>query len=192
MALLKKSVPATEPFRIPTLAEADADYAAMEAKLAELNAQLAATKAEDRSLERDILARPAPGIRSGVAELLGDAVDISLHGRPARLQDLRRKASDIEAAIEIIRRRMADRRSIASVAACKAVRDEYGRRVRAIITALEAVAAARADAEQILDGLEREDVQYGYLPPLRPTFLGTIGDGHIDRYIRSATEAGYV
>lgn len=192
MALLKKSAPAAEPFRIPSLGEADSDYAAMEAKLVELNAHLAATKADDQALERDILARPAPGIRSSVAELLGDAVDSSLHGRPARLQELRRKASDIEAAIEIIRRRMADRRSIASVAACKAVRDEYGRRVRAIITALEAVVAARADAEQVLDGLEREDVQFGYLPPLRPIFLGSIGDGHIERYVREAREAGYV
>lgn len=192
MALLKKSAPAAEPFRIPSLGEADADYATMEAKLAELNAQLAETKAEDRALERDMLARPAPAIRSGVAELLGETVDSSLHGRPAQLQEVRRKVADIETAIEIIRRRLADRRSIASVAACKAVRDEYGRRVRAIITALEAVVAARADAEQVLDGLEREDVQYGYLPPLRPTFLGSIGDGHVERYVTAAREAGYV
>lgn len=192
MALLKKSAPAAEPFRIPSLGEADADYAAMEKKLAELNAQLAETKAEDRALEKDMLARPAPAIRSGVAELLGETVDRSLHSRPTRLQELRRNASDLEAAIEIIRRRMADRRSIASVAACKAVRGEYAGRVAAIITALEAVAAARADAELLLDGLEREDVQITYLPPLRPNFLGTIGDGHIERCVREAREAGYV
>jgi len=192
MSLLKKSTPAAEAFRVPSLVDADDEYAAMATRLANLTERQVETKREILELEKDLDARPSPAIRSGVAELLGDTVDTSLHGRPAKLRDLRTRFADLEAAVAIIRRRMADRRGPASVAVCKLVRAEYGRRVAAIISALEQVAAARELADQLLDDLEREEVQFGYLPPLRPTFLGDRYDGHIPRFLRDAKEARYV
>lgn len=190
MSLLKKSAPAE--FHVPSLAEADTEYGALQAKLTELQADASTTARDIQDLEADMRARPAPSVKAGVAALLGETVDPTLVGRSSRLADLRRRAADLEAAVEIIRRRLADRRGPASVAACKSVRAEYGRRVAAIVMALDAVQEARLYAEEILHGLEREDVQLSYLPPLRPMFLGDIRDGHLQRYASEAKEAGYV
>lgn len=192
MGIMKKSSPTAEPFRVPSLAEADSEYGTMEAKLAELNTEAANTAREIRLIEADMLARPAPAISAGVASLLGQAVDPSLTERPAKLVALRKHASDVENAQNIIRQLLADRRSIASVAACKAVKAEYGRRVAAIVSALEAVHTARLHAEELIDELDRNDVQLGYLPPLRPAFLGDLHSGHVQRFTKEARENGYV
>ncbi|MBB4348021.1 hypothetical protein [Aliirhizobium cellulosilyticum] len=180
------------PFRVPTLAEADADYAAMEAKLAELATEASRTNAEIDELAADIIARPAPRIQAGVAALLGETVDQTLASRPAKLAELRKHAADVDAAIEIIRRRMRDRQAQASVAACAVVRAEYGKRISALVEALDAVHAARLHADALLDGLENEGVQITYLPAVRANFLGERNDGHIHRFRREAAEAGYV
>ncbi|MDE4559590.1 hypothetical protein LOF24_16120 [Sinorhizobium meliloti SM11] len=192
MAVFKKSAPAVEAYRVPSLAEADSEYGAMEAKLGELNTEAANTSREIRLIEADMLDRPAPAISAGVASLLGQAVDPSLTERPAKLVALRKHASDVENAQNIVRRMLADRRSIASVAACKAVKAEYGRRVAALVSALEAAHTARLHAEELIGDLERNDVQLGYLPPLRPTFLGALSDGHVQRFAKEARENGYV
>lgn len=137
-------------------------------------------------------ARPAPAMRRGVAELLGESVDASIAGRSTKLKALRSHLADIEAAQAIVKRSLSDRRSLASVAACRAVKAEYGNRVAAIVKALEAVLVAAADAEEILEELERNDAQIGYLPPHRPSFLGTVADGRVATDIKEAREAGYV
>lgn len=192
MGILKKSELVAEAFRVPSLAEADAEYGAMEAKLAELNTEAASTSRDIRMLEADMLARPAPAISAGVAALLGTAVDPDLTERPAKLLALRKRAADIDEAQAIIRQQMTGRRSIASMAACKAVKAEYGRRVAALVSALDAAHSARLHAEELIGNLERNDVQLGYLPPLRPTFLGDLRDGHVQRFAKEARENGYV
>ncbi|RAZ83200.1 hypothetical protein DPM33_32985 [Mesorhizobium hawassense] len=176
-------------FHVPSLAEADTEYAAIESRLAELVEQHALAHHEVAALEDDMRARPAPRIRSGVAELLGDVVDTTLHQRPAKLKDLRQRVADLEAATKIMRDRLKDRRSAASLAACAMVREEYGRRVAKACAALEAFVTANAEAEKVLDSLEREDVGITYLPSMRPLSAFTESLG---RYILDAQRAGYV
>lgn len=180
------------PFRVPTLAEADVDYASLEAKLAELAAEASRTNAEIDALAADIAARPAPRIQAGVAALLGETVDQTLSSRPAKLGELRKHAADVEAAVEIVRRRLRDRQGPASVAACAIVRSEYGKRIVALVDALDAVQAARLHADALLDDLESEAIQIGYLPAIRANFLGDKQDGHIHRLKVEAEVAGYV
>jgi hypothetical protein len=179
-------------FRVPTLAEADTEYAAMSEKLVELNDAYGKTKRNILALEADIKARPSPAMKPGVAALLGESVDASLLGRASNLADLRKHLADVEAAQAIVKRSLADRRSLASVAACRMVKAEYGTRVAAIVSALEAVDVARQHAEEILSELERNDVALSYLPPLRPSFLGDMKDGRLAQYVKDAKEAGYV
>lgn len=174
-------------FRVPSLAEADSEYATIQSHLADLMSKHSAAHREASEIEADILARPAPRMRAGVAELIGGTVDISLQQRPGQLKEKRSHVADLEDAIEILRRRLADRRGKASVAACATVRAEYSRRVSAICAALEDVDTARKDAEMLLDALEREDVALGYLPPLRPTFM----TGYL-HFLKEAKDAGYV
>ncbi|RWM26896.1 hypothetical protein [Mesorhizobium sp.] len=143
-------------FRVPTLAEADTEYAAIESRMADLMSQHSQTHREAEEIRADILARPAPRMRSGVAELLGGTVDTALLQRPTQLKEKRGRVADLEEAIEILRRNLADRRGHASAAVCSAVRKEYGKRVAAICTALDAVDAARRDAELLLDDRKRD------------------------------------
>ncbi|OCP06132.1 hypothetical protein BBX50_23985 [Ensifer sp. LC11] len=82
-------------------------------------------------------------------------------------------------------------RSTASARICDTVKAEYGRRVVKVCQALEAVAEARADFDELRDQFEREDLAWSRLVPLSPTFLGDPRDGHIPRYLKEAREAGY-
>lgn len=182
----------TAEFVVPTLADVDAEYAALAAKAEELVRAHAATKQDIRALEADLVARPSPSMRSGVAALLGESVDASLLGRVEKLAELRKHLSDVEAAQAIVRRNLADRRGPASMAACKAVRGEYGKRVAVVIDALKAVDAARVYADEIRDELDRNDVALGYLPSASMPWLGDLKDGRIAQYIKEAREAGYV
>ncbi len=179
-------------FKVPTLAEADAEYAAMEAKLAELASEASRTDADIDALAADIIARPAPRIQAGVAALLGETVDQTLSSRPSKLAELRKHAADVDAAVEIIRRRMRERQGPASVAACAVVRAEYGRRVAALVDALDAAHAARLHADALLDDMESEGIQITYLPAVRANFLGDKQDGHVHRLKVEAEGAGYV
>ncbi|MQX19792.1 hypothetical protein [Sinorhizobium meliloti] len=192
MAVFKKSAPAAEPFRVPSLGEVDADYREIEQKISALQADQSATTREISVLEQDIHRRPAPAVRAGVAALIGEVVDTTLEARPARLRELRQHAQDIEAAVEILRRRLADRRASASAAVRAAVKDEYGRRVGAVAEALKEASAAHLELVDLIDQLEREDVSWVALGPMQPRFLGDPRDGHVQRYLKEAKELGYV
>lgn len=181
----------TESFRVPSLGEADPEYGLMHAKLVELRADTSVTSREIRELEADMRARPAPAVRPDVAALLGEAVDPSLSGRSARLADLRRRASDLDAAVAIIGRRLAERRTTASAAVRALVRDEYARRVAAVAEALQGVNAAHIALLDIIDQFEREDVAWTSLGPMQPNFLGDPRDGHVQRYLMEARGLGY-
>ncbi|MET3854424.1 hypothetical protein [Rhizobium sp. OAE497] len=161
-------------FAVPTLSEADSEYGTLSERYTALTNELAEISREADELEADMRARRAPSIRPGVAELIGEAVDLTLLERPRRLRELRQRAGDLEQAAEIIRRRRDDRLSAASLAACKATKAEYARRIGKFVDALQAAKAAYDAAEEVLDALEREGVQIGYMPPARsPFFAGT-------------------
>jgi len=181
-----------KPFTVPSLAEADKEYAALEAKLTELSTDAQKTAAAIADLIANIEARPSPRMRVDVAALLGETIDQALSERPEKLKALRRHAEALDAAQVEIRQRLRDRTGPASNAACHLVKTEYGRRIAALISALDTVHAARLHADALLDDLESEGVQLSYLPALRPNFLGDKNDGHIHRFKREALEAGHV
>jgi len=191
MSILKKS-PAE--FRVPSLSEADEAYAALAARMAEISASLTGLRREEAALEtavRNDRGAPRP-MASDVAKLLGDAVDNAPAERAKRLAEVRREISTHERAIQVARERLATAKGAASVKVCDAVRPEYGRRVKALITALEAAAAAREDYERLCDELAGADVEWTRLGVFRPNFLGDRRDGHVQRLAREAREAGYV
>ncbi|OCO99786.1 hypothetical protein BC374_24205 [Ensifer sp. LC13] len=93
--MFKKSTPAAEPVRVPSLTS-DPEYGAHHAKQAELNKRRAEVLVERRELERQITETPAPAFRPGVAALLGEASD-STTGQRARLAELNALERDIDA-----------------------------------------------------------------------------------------------
>jgi len=191
MAILKKK--ATDAFVVPSLAEASPEYAALLQKQAELQARQSTLRDQRREVEREIAAQPVATMRvsARVAELLGDELD-SAPNLQRRLAEVRSAEHDVEEAIEIVRRRLADARGLASVAVCTAVRPEYARRVKAMVAAVTALQAAREDYDALVDELVVNDVQWTSLVPMHPTFCGDRQDGHLTRYLRDAKEAGYV
>lgn len=191
MAILKKK--ATDAFVVPSLAEASPEYAALLQKQAELQARQSTLRDQRREVEREIAAQPVTTTRvsARVAELLGDEPD-SAPNLQRRLADVRGAERDVEDAIEIVRRRLADARGMASVAVCTAVRPEYARRVKAMVSAVSALQDARADYDALVDELVVNDIAWTSLKPMQPTFCGDRQDGHLARYLRDAREAGYV
>lgn len=192
MAILKKQATAQPEaeFRVPSLEEASAEYAALVAQRSGLTQRGADTRAERRDIERKIAEAPAPIMRAGVAELLGETSD-STSGLRTRLAEVSKLERDIGSALEVIRQRLAVARTGASKAICAAARPEYGRRVAAICDALQAVAVARAAFDDLRDEFERQDVSWASLGPISLGFLGDARDGHIQRFVREAREAGY-
>lgn len=192
MAFLKKPAASpAEPFRVPSLSEASTEYAALIDKQQELLTQQSSLNAERRDLLRKIEESPAPTLRPGVAALLGETSD-STTGLRTRLGEVQRTLTDIDAALEVIRQRLAVARTGASKAICAAARPEYGRRVAAVCEALQAVATARAAYDELRDEFDRQDVSWASLGPVSLGFLGDARDGHVHRFLREAKEAGYV
>lgn len=192
LALMRKTT-AAEPFRVPSLAEASPEYATLLQKQADLLSRQSELNTERRAFEKQIAAMPSDGQRvsSRVAELLGDPTDSSPMLRK-RSAEIRGELSALEEALEVIRRRLTDAKGPASSAICQTVRPEYGRRVAAVAKALEALALARADYDDLKNQFEAEDVAWSSLIPLSLGFLGDPRDGQIPRFMREVKEAGYV
>ncbi|NKM55797.1 hypothetical protein GFL21_14870 [Rhizobium anhuiense] len=175
---------------MPSLAEADAEYAALCERYVALAEEHAQIIREADVLEADIRERKAPAIRPEVAELIGESVDTSLFQRPQRLRELRQRAANLEQAREIVRRHRDDRIGRASLLACNIAKAEYGKRVAKFIAALEAAKAAYDEADALLDALEREGAQVGYMPPARSIFFADSDNG-LQRFIAEARSNGY-
>src|SRR3954468_3191450 len=191
MTILKKA--AAEPFRIPSLAEASPEYAALLQKQNDLYALQSKLNGELRDMQKQIDATGdrSPRVSTRVAELLGDAPDSAPMLRK-QAADIRKELADVEAAIEIVRRRLTEAKGPASVAACQISKPEYGRRVVAVVRALESLAEARADYDDLRNQLEAEDIAWTSLVPMSLGFLGDRHDGHLTRAVKEMREAGYV
>jgi chromosome segregation ATPase len=187
--MAKKS---TETFEVPSLESTSPEYAALVAKRSVLLERQSALRDERREVERQIKALPAPTHRTPrrVAELLGDEPETDTMLQK-RLAEIRSAEQDLEDALEIVRRRLAEARGPASVAVCAAVRPEYTRRVKAMVAAVAALREARENYESLLDDFIANDIAWTSLIPMQPTFAGDRHDGHLDRYLRAAKEAGY-
>jgi len=181
-----------EVFSVPSLEEVDADYRALVERRAKVANELAANAREQQSLRADLdRNRKGPSLRSAVGELVGDVIE--LDERPKQLAELRKRAHDLEEAEAILRKRISDRKGAASIAVCNAVKAEFGARVKALAQALEVAHAARLHFEDLLLNLEANDVSgWTRLGVVRQPWMGDIHDGHIQRFMREAKEAGYL
>ena len=189
--LLKKT--SAEQFRVPSLAEASPNFAALLQKQADLLARQSELNREHREIKKQIEAagNSGPRVSARIAELLGDDADSSPLLRK-QAADIRNQLADVEGALEIVRRRLSDAKGSASAAVCQIVKPEYGRRVAAVAKALETLAEARADYDDLRNQFEAEDIAWTSLVPMSLGFLGDPRDGHIPRFMRDAKEAGYV
>ncbi|MFC3207199.1 hypothetical protein [Aquamicrobium soli] len=188
----KKSAPATAPFRVPSLAEVDTEYAALLEKQASLTAKQGELERERRLVEKAIAADTSPEVRPQIAELLGDEPGSKALNR-RRLSEIRGELSDIDQALGVLRQRLQDARGRASTAVVAASRMEYARRVKAMVVAMQALDAAHKDYDDLRFQFEAEDIAWTSLRPMTPAFLGGSNepDRRIARFIREAREAGY-
>ncbi|OKP81176.1 hypothetical protein BTE77_02365 [Ensifer adhaerens] len=191
MAVFKRTPSTTEPFRVPSLAEASTEYASIVDKQQELQERQSALTAERRELEAKVAAAPVPAYRPAIATLLGESVE-STSAELARLKEISALDADIKAALDILRQRSEGARGKASMVVCDSIKPEYARRVAAICKALEVVHEARAAYTELVDDLERNNISWTRLGPMQPTFLGSLHDGHVHRYIAEARGLGYV
>ncbi len=189
----KKSAPAPAPFRVPSLAEVDSDYAALVEKQASLNAKQSELEREKRTIEKEIASDTSREVRPEIAALLGDEPGTKALNR-RRLAEIRGELSDIDAALGVLRQRLQDARGRASTAVVAASRMEYARRVKAMVVAMQALDAAHKDYDDLRFQFEAEDIAWTSLRPMTPAFLGGSNepDRRIARFIREAREAGYV
>jgi hypothetical protein len=191
MALLKKKD--TAEYRIPSLAEASPEFAALLQKHTELHSRYTELRAERTKLNGEIEAEKAAGgqrVAPEVARLLGVPED-SVTGLSQRLRAVAIEMANIESAQEILRRRMEEARGRASAMVCATVRPEYDRRLGVLCKLLTEVEAARQSHDELLDDLEREDVAKSYLRPAIPFFLGDRHDGKISYFLREVAENGH-
>ncbi|MBZ9600497.1 hypothetical protein [Phyllobacterium chamaecytisi] len=187
MSLLKQK---TVPFVVPSLADADPAYAELVAKQRDLLDQQAKFTAERVGLVASIRADTSREVDPKVAALLGDPVSGKATSRQ-RVGEIDTHLKTIANALEIIRIRLADARSKASLAVCAKVKPEYARRVKAMAEALEQVQVARAHYDELRSDLDANDVSWGSLVPMTPAFLGDYRDGHVPRWLGEAKRAGY-
>ena len=178
-------------YQVPAPETLDSDLADLLARQSAMQIESGANATEMRRLEKAIAADKTPEVRPGVAELLGDPVS-GKAGMRAELARLRGRQRDLDAAQEAIRGRLRDARSKASIAVCEHARPEYRRRVAAIVAALEALKAAREDYHLLIDAFEANDVSWTRLVPVSLGWMGDRRDGHIERFIKDAREAGHV
>ncbi|MBB2753349.1 UNVERIFIED_ORG: hypothetical protein GGI57_004071 [Rhizobium aethiopicum] len=184
----------TEKFRVSALADLDPVYKDFETRRSLLIDKQTANTREQRSLEEKLATRPAAQYSSSVAELLGESGSggDSEHGLTEKLKKLRAEARDIEIALSVIGRRLEEQRTNANRLVVDACRKEYGRRVAGVVHALQGVAAARSDYDELRFQFEDLDIRWSSLGPMSLGFLGEANDGHVQRIVKEAREAGYV
>jgi hypothetical protein len=184
----------TEKFRVPALGDLDPIYKDSETRRSLLiDKQTENTRAQ-RSVEEMLATRPTAQYSDNVAELLGESGSggESEHGLTEKLKKLRAEGRDIEAALSVIARRLDEQRIQANKLVVEASRKEYGRRVAALVHALQGVAAARSDYDQLRFQFEDLDIRWSTLGPIFLGFLGEANDGHVQRVTKEAKNLGYV
>ncbi|RWK17054.1 MAG: hypothetical protein EOR43_28845 [Mesorhizobium sp.] len=154
-SFLKKS--AAEPFRVPDLGEVDAEFAKLEDQNRDLNSKKSATDRELAALREDLADVRGPTLPAGVAALLGEETD-SVTGKRQRAAELSKLSSDLGTAIDIVGRRLRERRDIAKRPLISAVRGEYDRRTAAVVDALDAAREPLRAIEELRLDFEAHDI----------------------------------
>ncbi|PDT09775.1 hypothetical protein [Rhizobium sp. M1] len=183
-----------EKFRVPTFSDKDPVFKDLDTRRSLLlDKQTSNTRAQ-RSVEEKLATRPPPQYSQKVAELLGESSSSgeTEHGLAEKLKTLRAEAVDIEKALSVINQRLEEQRIQANKLVVDACRKEFGRRVAAVVHALQGVAAARADYDELRYQFEDLDIRWSSLGPMSLGFLGEANDGHVQRVTREAKDLGYV
>lgn len=208
MAIFKKpaSVSAAGPFRVPSLAEASLDYAALISRKNDLDARRAAAERELHDLAKGkipaaLVEETTAARRARAAELLGDLADAgSINIRPsqadvvARSEALRAEIGAIDAALAVVASKLGPAKAAADRAVCDATRDAYRGAYADLAKALAAAQRAHREAIRIRDELDAEDVHHAaYLPV--PTAVGLLGNPFernvkLDRWLQEAVQSG--
>lgn len=186
MANLKKKE--TEEFHIPSLGEGDAGYAALLQRQNDLSAMLSKLRSELGDLEKNIAEQPKSPYSAGVSRLLGDDEGAAPHLRKRRGEVLG-EITDVETALVVIRKRLDEARNGASKAVCDSVRQEYQKRLGVLCGAAREMAAARQSHDELIDAIEREDVNLAYLNPIHPHFMGDRREGKVHYFLKECAEA---
>jgi hypothetical protein len=191
MALLKTK-PVDKTFKVPSLAESSPEYAGLLTKQLELQANYRELRAERTKLRGAIEVEKAAGGRRvsvDVARLLGDDPEESVTALSRRVREVTNEMGHVEAAEEVLRRRIEEARGRASKTVCDIVGSEYERRLGVMCSLLKEVETARQAHDELLDDLDREDVNKAYLRPVIPFFLGDRGTGKISYFLKEARGA---
>ncbi|MBB4427989.1 chromosome segregation ATPase [Bradyrhizobium sp. CIR48] len=182
MAPLKKSA---DEFIVPTLETSSQEYSSLVARRQELSELLSSLNREAADLDTKIAAQPQAAHSASVSRLLGDPEDAVPNLRKRR-REVSGEITDCETALGVIAKRIVAARDVASKTACAAVRGEYGRRLGVLCEAAKALEAARAQHDSLLDDLEREDINLGYLRPVRAHFVEKVA-----YFLKECAEAGH-
>ncbi|WP_028744214.1 hypothetical protein [Rhizobium leguminosarum] len=183
-----------EQFRVPALGDLDPVYKDYENRRSLLLEKQTANTREQRRIQEVLGTRTVAQYSDNVANLLGEDVSggETEHGLAEKMKALRLEGRDIEIALSVVDRRMAEQRTKANKMVVDACRKEFGRRVAAVVHALEGVAAARADYDELRYQFEDLDIRWSTLGPMTLGFLGEANDGHIQRVVKEARDLGYV
>ncbi|MBJ7402962.1 MAG: hypothetical protein JHD07_06525 [Bradyrhizobium sp.] len=190
MAPLKKTA-AAEQYRVPSLIEGSPEYASLLAKQVELQTRYGELNTERGLLRREIEVAKAAGGKHpsiAVAELLGDNTEASVAGLSKKLREVGTEMANIEAATEILRRRIDEARDAASKIVCSVVTPEYRRRLVVLCDAARALEIARQDHDELLDQLDAEDIRKDYLRVVVPHFMGARREGMVHHFLREVKE----
>lgn len=150
---MKKS----DPFRVPDLAEVDTEFATIDEQLLDLNNKKSAADRELASLREELAGARGPAVTAGVAALLGEAAD-SIVGKRQRAAELAKLSDDLDTAIDIVAKRLRERRDFAKRPLLAAVRDEYNRRATDVVAALDAAAEPLRALDELRRDFEAHDI----------------------------------
>jgi hypothetical protein len=185
----------TNPFAVPSLAEASPHYADQVQRRDDMQAKLAKAEQECTTLRARLdtsRVTATDGAKAArVAALIGDG--IAPDGDHA-LSELDRTIGDLKSALVEMNKRVAAARVVASTAVCERIAPEHQQRAGAICTKLIELDAANADYTALADAINAHDVIWQALIPAHPLFLGRPNDpnGPIADYLRLAVQEGNV
>ncbi|TIL56725.1 MAG: hypothetical protein E5Y79_28385 [Mesorhizobium sp.] len=179
-------------YRVLSQAEALPELGSLLEKENDISNSVRADRAELKLLERELAVDDTPEVHPDVAALLGDSPSSKASKRKA-IADIRHRIAVGETALVEIQKRRRLLETKASLAVCDAVRPEIGKRVAALVAALQAADMAHGELNELILAVEAEGVSWASLGPIRPFFMGDHRDAarRVATYIKDVRDAGY-
>ncbi|MER8858986.1 hypothetical protein [Mesorhizobium sp. M0138] len=147
----------SEAFVMPDLADVDPEFAKIEQQFVDLNTRKSATERELADIRAELADSRGPVLAPSVSALLGEAPD-SVSGQRQHAAELARLVADLGAAIDIVSKRIRDRRDLAKRPLIDTIRTEYQRRAATVADALEAASEPLRALEDLRRDFDAHDV----------------------------------